>query len=130
MKTFNTPVCIVGAGPAGTTASLFLSKYGVHHILADRETFPRDKVCGEQFSGRVGHVIRELNPDWETELFNKQIICPSRDFYLYRQPENKKTVFEFNKNKVPTLKAKRSEFDAFLFEKAINSQFVRCFQNE
>ncbi len=40
-------VVIVGAGPAGSTAAYFLAEAGVKVGLVDRQTFPRDKVCGD-----------------------------------------------------------------------------------
>lgn len=43
-------VAIVGAGPAGTAAALFLSGHGLQVQLIDRAVFPRDKVCGEALS--------------------------------------------------------------------------------
>ena len=40
-------VIIVGAGPAGCSAAHFLARAGVRVILLDKETFPRDKSCGD-----------------------------------------------------------------------------------
>ena len=39
-------VCIVGAGPAGSTAAKFLANKGFSVKLIDRQKFPRDKPCG------------------------------------------------------------------------------------
>ena len=40
-------VLVVGAGPAGATASYFLThKYGLKVGLFDRKSFPRPKPCG------------------------------------------------------------------------------------
>lgn len=55
-------VAIVGAGPAGVTTSLFLSKAGIPHILFEKETFPRDKVCGDALSGKSVSILKRLNP--------------------------------------------------------------------
>ena len=129
MTIYNTPVCIVGAGPAGSTASLFLSKYGIPHILTDRQSFPRDKVCGEQFSGRVGHVLRELNPQWEAEMVAQDILFQSRYLYWSLQPENKSSLLHFSEKSTPILKAKRTLFDNFLFQKAKASPLATCLEN-
>jgi len=43
-------VVIVGAGPAGSSAAYFLARSGVRVTLLDKETFPRDKVCGDGIS--------------------------------------------------------------------------------
>lgn len=38
---------IVGAGPSGSTCAYFLAKSGAKVALLDKETFPRDKYCGD-----------------------------------------------------------------------------------
>ena len=40
-------VLIAGAGPAGTIAARELARAGARVLLVDRETFPRDKLCGD-----------------------------------------------------------------------------------
>lgn len=126
---YDTPICIVGAGPAGSTASLFLSKYGIPHILTDRQSFPRDKVCGELFSGRVGHVLKELNPQWEAEMVAQDILFQSRYLYWSLQPENKSSLMHYKGKSPPLLKAKRTLFDNFLFQKAKASPLATCLEN-
>lgn len=43
-------VAIIGAGPAGSTLAALLARRGASTLLVDRDTFPRDKVCGEFLS--------------------------------------------------------------------------------
>lgn len=43
-------VAILGAGPAGSTLAAILASRGVDTLLIDRDTFPRDKLCGEFLS--------------------------------------------------------------------------------
>ncbi len=57
-----TPVCIVGAGPAGTSAALKLAYHGIRCVLIDKATFPRDKVCGDAISGKVTTLLNRLDP--------------------------------------------------------------------
>ncbi len=57
-----TPVCIVGAGPAGATASLMLSKLQIPHIIIDKAIFPRDKTCGDGLILHVFEVLRRIDP--------------------------------------------------------------------
>jgi menaquinone-9 beta-reductase len=54
-------VLIIGAGPAGASAAVFLARSGVKTLLVDRQSFPRDKICGDGVSaaglavmGRMG----------------------------------------------------------------------------
>jgi geranylgeranyl reductase family protein len=48
-------VCIVGAGPAGATCAYYLAKAGVRVALLEKESFPREKLCGEAVCS-PGHV--------------------------------------------------------------------------
>src|ERR671917_591687 len=41
---------IVGGGPAGASAGLHLAASGARVLLAERERFPREKLCGEFIS--------------------------------------------------------------------------------
>jgi menaquinone-9 beta-reductase len=50
-------VVVVGAGPGGAAAAAHLARRGRDVILIDKETFPRDKVCGD---GLTPRVVREL----------------------------------------------------------------------
>src|SRR3954471_25005507 len=40
-------VLIAGAGPAGAIAARALAMRGARVLIVDRETFPRDKLCGD-----------------------------------------------------------------------------------
>jgi len=40
-------VLIVGAGPAGSAAAMWLARKGHDVLLVDRHAFPRDKICGD-----------------------------------------------------------------------------------
>lgn len=58
-----TKVCIIGGGPAGAMAALRLSKDDIPYILLEKESFPREKICGDALSGKVPQIIRRLSPD-------------------------------------------------------------------
>lgn len=61
-------ILIVGGGPAGATASLFLAKAKVPHVIADKATFPRDKVDGNVYGRKVIEILDALNPAYLPEL--------------------------------------------------------------
>lgn len=46
-------VLIVGAGPAGSAAALHAANRGYSVLLTDKETFPRDKTCGDGLTPRA-----------------------------------------------------------------------------
>lgn len=50
---------IVGGGPAGAGAAIRLASRGARVMLAERERFPREKLCGEFISPEcLGHFAR------------------------------------------------------------------------
>ena len=53
-------VTIVGAGPAGAAAALFAARGGHRVIVFDKQTFPRDKPCGEGLMPGGRPALREL----------------------------------------------------------------------
>ncbi len=55
-------VLIVGAGPAGSSCAWKLRDSGLRVVILDRQTFPRDKVCGGWITPPV---VEELEIDLE-----------------------------------------------------------------
>lgn len=51
---------ICGAGPAGSAAALALARAGCSVALVERETFPRDKVCGDCLNPACWPVLEDL----------------------------------------------------------------------
>jgi geranylgeranyl reductase family protein len=63
-------VAVVGAGPAGSTAALFLARAGRRVALIERETLPRYKTCGGGVVGRAfGILPSDLRIPIEHECF-------------------------------------------------------------
>ena len=53
-------VLVVGAGPAGSAAATVLARGGAHVVLADKATFPREKICGDGLLPDALAVLEEL----------------------------------------------------------------------
>ena len=51
---------VVGGGPGGATAAAVAAKRGLRVAVIDRESFPRDKVCGDAVSGKCLSVMRRM----------------------------------------------------------------------
>lgn len=51
---------VVGAGPGGATAAAILADAGRNVLLVDKDTFPRDKICGDAISGKSVDVLKRL----------------------------------------------------------------------
>ena len=53
-------VIVVGAGPAGSAAAYFLAEAGHDVVLVEKETFPRDKTCGDGLTPRAVKALHGL----------------------------------------------------------------------
>lgn len=117
------PVAIIGCGPAGAAASLFLSKSEVPHILFEKETFPRDKICGDGCSGKTTFVLKKANPAFLDEIFgDTSRFLPSYGV-TFAAPNGRSIDIPFYSEKTkgqspPGFTSKRLELDHFLFQKA------------
>jgi len=56
-------VVVVGAGPAGSTASKFLSEQGIKTAIIDKCQFPRRKSCGGGLTAKVLENFRYIDND-------------------------------------------------------------------
>lgn len=53
-------VVIVGAGPSGSVCAHFLAKGGAKVALLEKETFPRDKYCGDAVCTPAIRILEEM----------------------------------------------------------------------
>lgn len=49
-STFKTDVVIIGGGPGGTTAAMYLAREGIQSIIVEKDLFPRYHI-GESMTG-------------------------------------------------------------------------------
>jgi 2-polyprenyl-6-methoxyphenol hydroxylase-like FAD-dependent oxidoreductase len=56
-------VVVVGGGPAGTAAAVFLRQLGHEVVLVDEARFPRDKICGEGVSPEAWRLLARMGAD-------------------------------------------------------------------
>jgi menaquinone-9 beta-reductase len=133
MTQLETPICIVGAGPAGSTTSLFLSKFKIPHIIVDAKKFPRDKICGDNLDVKVMRVLNTLEPGLvEREIFNNPNFTKINGIVFHKK-NNKQGLFELKPNDTSKnfpyfYSSPRNYFDNFLAEK-IDTTYAKFLQN-
>jgi len=54
-------ICIVGAGPGGASAALYLAKNNIPVTLVDKQSFPRDKICGDALGPKVTGTLARID---------------------------------------------------------------------
>lgn len=114
-----TDITIIGLGPAGATASMFLAKMGIPHLAVDASAFPRDKICGDGLDTKVFRVLNLFNPNLTVnEVFKNHEFLNVEGVHLIA-PNLKTTIFESEARQSAFpypiyVTAKRFDFDNFL----------------
>lgn len=62
---------MIGAGPAGAAAAFWLAKSGVGVTLVDKQSFPREKTCGDGLTPRAIYQLQEMGFDFSLESFHR-----------------------------------------------------------
>ena len=130
---FITDVLIAGAGPAGATTSIFLAKEKIKHIIIDKASFPRDKICGDALSGKAVGMLNRISPLWQQYFLSddsKAIVSSGIQFIA---PDTTCLDIPFqvkdDTQKGPTgFVSKRMDFDNSLFN-LIDTSFAQIFTN-
>jgi hypothetical protein len=75
---------VCSAGPAGAAASLFLCKQGQSHLLVDKSSFPRTKVCGDGITQVCLTMLEQVIPDIKNHFARSSAtIHPIKGFRLF-----------------------------------------------
>lgn len=114
-----TDICIVGAGPAGSTAALTIATTGQKAMLIDKAVFPRDKICGDAISGKAVEVLNYISPEIVGNLSRQAHQLGSWGVSFFA-PNGKKLRLPFlphSEHKIaPGFIYPRKEFDHFLLQ--------------
>ncbi len=116
-----TDVVIVGGGPGGCTTSLFLEKQGISSVIVEQAEFPRFHI-GESMTGEAGAIVRRLGLE-ETMKARSYPVKFATEVYgtggnnKFRVPVMARG--DEGLNRASTWQVRRSDFDAILFETAI-----------
>ena len=129
-----TDVVIVGAGPAGVTASLFLCQAQIPHVLVDKAVFPRDKVDGNVYGKKAIEVLDRLDPAYFPELMAQgdrvlggnaaRVFTPNDESFNLRfaqaqvdEAKKPAAAGDLLSERVPFFTMNRRHFDHFLISK-------------
>jgi menaquinone-9 beta-reductase len=103
-------VLIVGAGPAGSSCAWKLRDPGLSVVILDRQTFPRDKVCGGWITPPV---VEELEIDLE-EYSRDHVL---QNIHGFRTSRMGCREVETDYGRPISYGIRRCEFDNFLLKR-------------
>jgi menaquinone-9 beta-reductase len=121
MENASCDVMIIGAGPAGATLAMILSGSGLRVTVADKDRFPRDKVCGDAMSGQVVNILKRLPAGIYQDFLDITHKAPSRGI-RFTSPGMKSVDLTFSTGEGPPADppgyiCPRKVFDHFLVSK-------------
>ncbi len=106
-------VVIVGGGPAGSTAGIYLSKQGYKTLIIDKSKFPRDKLCGGALTEKTVKLLEELGIKDYKSVIDYEINTYSV-FWKKEELYRGDSIYSFRF-------VKRKVYDSFLLGKARES---------
>jgi FADH2-dependent halogenase len=113
-----TNILIIGGGPAGCTAAMFLAKEGVKPVILEQEEFPRFHI-GESMTGEAGALLRRLGLEKKMIARNFPVkhgvrVYGTSSWFIpvARRDEN------WEIQPATTWQVRRSDFDAMMLEEA------------
>ncbi len=103
-------IAIIGGGPSGSSAAIYLTELGFDVCIVEKKLFPREILCGEFLSREVVNNLKELNLFDRFLALNPNPIESLGIFY-----DNKKISSQLN---FSAYGLKRSAFDNLLLMSA------------
>jgi geranylgeranyl reductase family protein len=133
MQPNNFDLVIIGAGPSGCTASLFLADSGLKIALIDKAVLPAEKTCGDALSGTVLRILKKIPGNCFDEFLSLEPKNPSWGI-RFVAPGSEILDVPFIKGRKtdtspPGYLCKRKLFDGFLQKKVRESKSVSLIDN-
>jgi geranylgeranyl reductase family protein len=107
-------VAIVGGGPAGSSCAAFCALAGLRTLIVERETFPREKVCGDCLNPSCWPIMQRLGIVERVRQLPHGIL----DFVEFIAIGGRKVVVDLPSGEESEIAIKRSLFDALLLSRA------------
>ncbi|MCC7571010.1 geranylgeranyl reductase family protein [Candidatus Micrarchaeota archaeon] len=108
---------VVGGGPGGSVAAMYLARNGVDTLLVEKAKFPRDKTCGDALSGKSREVLEELQLDKKIVEVPHAITTG----VLFSSPKGDSVSIPFKNDKgeiIPGFICRREILDNLIFQEA------------
>ncbi|MBI4181493.1 MAG: geranylgeranyl reductase family protein [Candidatus Aenigmarchaeota archaeon] len=109
-------VIVVGGGPAGSIAAMYLKRAGRDVLLIDKAAFPRDKVCGDAQGRKLATVMKDLG------IYEHYRKLPGRPIYGLRLSAPNGVQIDMDlvdrQHGTPGYIVRRKDLDHFLFSSA------------
>jgi len=67
----NPSILVVGGGPAGSAAALWLARDGHDVTLIEKKEYPREKTCGDGLTPRAIYQLDEMGFDFDVPEFHR-----------------------------------------------------------
>jgi 1H-pyrrole-2-carbonyl-[peptidyl-carrier protein] brominase len=118
-----TDVLIIGGGPGGSAAAMFLLREGITPVILEQEEFPRFHI-GESFTGEAAQVLRRLGLGEKMDAMENPIKHGVKVYGTnaattwYVKVSSRDENWNLYDN--TTWQVRRSEFDAMMLQEAIN----------
>lgn len=119
-------VIIAGGGPGGSTCALTLKHSGLRVLMLEKETFPRDKICGDAVSSTAKRVLRQIDPKLEVDLLEEYVPKANITKAKLYSPrfESLEVGFSLTGHCI-----RRMDFDNWLFTQARTNPTLEVLQN-
>jgi menaquinone-9 beta-reductase len=126
-------ILIAGAGPSGLSTALNLADSSLSVALIDKDSFPREKICGDALSGSVMNVMKRF-PDNIYQDFLDFPKKTSSNGIRFIAPDQNFVDVPFSLENIPGNNVsgficKRIDFDNFLLEQVLKYKNISVFQN-
>ncbi len=124
-------IIIIGAGPAGCSCAHKLSGKGLKIAIIDKDTFPRDKICGDAISPDVVNQFYRIDEELG-EHFKQFPTKKASDGIRFFAPNHNFLDINFTKSKHTKSAAyvvKRISFDNFFFNQINNLPDIDVYLN-
>jgi geranylgeranyl reductase family protein len=119
-------ICIIGAGPSGLGCALSLASRGIASTILEKESFPREKICGDGLSGRSVEALNRIDPAIVKKIEQHPGAQPSFGV-RFVSPGGKTVLLDYSDGEMKSPSGfvmRRKDFDALMAEHAGENRLI------